>query len=160
MANEKILSKVLDIIGLGKPDMSDFDNRLQYQKVIYLLQASGLSLGYGYNWYLKGPYSSPLAHTLFAIDDNTFESSKGLVFKNNEVIEEKLEAFKKKLGEDIKDVNYLEILASLHYINKANFAGNGKGKELTEKLFQVKPYLKEADPILIEKALNNLKDYN
>lgn len=160
MANEKILSKVLDIIGLGKPDMSDFDNRLQYQKVIYLLQASGLSLGYGYNWYLKGPYSSPLAHTLFAIDDNTFEDSKSLVFKNNDVIVEKLEAFKEKLGEDIENVEYLEILASLHYINKATFSGKGEAKQLTDKLFDAKPYLKNANPTLIQKALYNLKDYN
>ncbi|MDY0386038.1 MAG: hypothetical protein RBT65_02695 [Methanolobus sp.] len=160
MANEKILSKVLDILELGKPNMSDFDHRLQYQKVIYLLQASGLSLGYGYNWYLKGPYSSPLTHILFAIDDSVFESSKYLVFKNNDVIVEKLESFKEKLGEDIKDIKYLEILASLHYINKATFSGNGKDEQLTKKLFEAKPYLKQTEPTLIEKALNNLKDYN
>lgn len=47
--DEKILSKILNLLGIESIDMDSFDNRLKYQKLIYLVQNSGLSLGYGYN---------------------------------------------------------------------------------------------------------------
>ena len=50
MTKRGILSKILNLLNIGMPDMSEFDNRLKYQKIIYLLQASDLSLGYGFNW--------------------------------------------------------------------------------------------------------------
>lgn len=37
-----------------------FDDRLILQKVVYLLQESGLEMGYRYHWYLRGPYSTGL----------------------------------------------------------------------------------------------------
>ena len=43
MTQKDVLCKVFDILELGKPDMLEFDNRIKYQKIVYLLQASGWS---------------------------------------------------------------------------------------------------------------------
>jgi len=82
--DEKILSKILNLLGFESIDMGSFDNRLKYQKLIYLVQNSGLSLGYGYNWYVRGPYSPSLTQDLFEINRNNqiFESGKRLALQN------------------------------------------------------------------------------
>ncbi|CAG0988676.1 MAG: hypothetical protein MPEBLZ_00162 [Candidatus Methanoperedens nitroreducens] len=162
MTQKEVLCKVLDVIGLGKPNMSQFDRRIQYQKIIYLLQSSGISLGYGFNWYIKGPYSSPLAHVLYEIDDAVYEENKNLVFIDNERIVKELNDFRNKLGDDINNVNYLEVLASLHYINKANFSGKGRFPDLRRRLLEAKPVLNEIDNIesLIKKAYDHLSKFN
>jgi len=162
MTRREILSKILDLLDIGMPNMSEFDNRLKYQKIIYLLQASDLSLGYGFNWYIKGPYSSPLAHDLFEIDDSIFENSRSITFNNHEQILNNIEKFKVKLGNNIENVDYLEVLASLHYINKATFSGKGRLDELKYRLLNIKPSLKEIRDInnLIDKAYTNLSSFN
>jgi uncharacterized protein YwgA len=164
MATKVVLSKVLEILDLGKPDMSTFDNRLQLQKIIYLLQSSGISLGYGYNWYVKGPYSSPLAHDLFEIEKSTeiYEKNVGIQFKNHNHIVRKLESFRDFLGDDINDVNYLEVLASLHYINEATFSGNCRESDLKHKLLEAKPSLRDVPNLddIISKAYVNLLKFD
>ena len=163
MTKEEILSKVLDILKIGKPNMNDFSNRIKYQKIIYLLQASGVSLGYGFNWYIRGPYSSPLAHVLFnIIEDDTYENSKTLTFNDNAKIVSSLDAFTKKIDENINDIDYLEVLASLHYINKSTFSGNGNYSDLKRKLLDVKPNLMQINNIsdLVQKAYDDLPNYN
>ncbi len=164
MSQEKVLCRVFKLLGLGKPDMSSFENRLKYQKVVYLLQSFGLSLDYGFTWYLKGPYSSPLAHTLFSIEKNPmiYDESESMKFKNEEEIVDKLNVFKEKLGEGIGDVLYLEVLASLHYINKSRFSGKGNLNDLKGGLFDAKPHLLGIDNVsqVIEKAYKDLNYYN
>lgn len=164
MPKETVLCKVFDTLGVERIDMSEFDNRLKYQKIVYLLQSlTGLSLGYGFNWYLKGPYSSPLAHTLYFIQDNptVYEESKDIKFNQNKEVMNELEKFKEKLGDCFNDPLYLEILASLRYIDIANFNGKGTDVKLKTKLFEVKPYLNTDKNIgLIEKAYKELRNYS
>lgn len=160
MANEAVLSKVLEILELKKPDMSTFDSRLQLQKIIYLIQSSGISLGYGYNWYVKGPYSSPLAHDLFEIEKSTeiYEKNEEIKFENHEQIVHKLKSFRDFLGDDINDVKYLEVLASIHYINESTFSGKGDESRLKYRLLEAKPSLRDVPNIgdIISKAYTNL----
>ena len=65
--NEKmkklILGRILKRTGNFNPNSyaTSFDQRLIFQKTIYLLQAFGLYLGYVFSWYIRGPYSSELA---------------------------------------------------------------------------------------------------
>ena len=60
MKGSKYYVLTLQLVGFDWVDMDNFNNRLIYQKVIYLMQNFGLSLGYGYSWYVKGPYSPDL----------------------------------------------------------------------------------------------------
>ena len=158
MTKKEILCKIFGILGIEKPDMLEFDNRLKYQKIIYLLQASGISLGYGFNWYIKGPYSSHLAHELFEIDDSIYKSSQNIVFNNHKSVNDDIIEFKEKLGINKENVNYLEVLASLHYINKATFSGDGDFDDLKNRLLILKPILIQVDNIdeLIKEAYDSL----
>lgn len=159
----KILSKVLEILEVGKPDMSKFDNRLKLQKVVYLLQSSGMSLGYGYNWYVKGPYSSPLAHDLFEIEKSSeiYEKNAEVKFENHEQIVHKLESFRDFLDNDINDIKYLEVFASIHYINESTFSGKGDESKLKYRLLEAKPSLNDVSDIneIISKAYTNLLEF-
>ena len=68
MSESEILSRVFNILDVGRPDMSTFSSRLKYQRIVYLLQSlTELSLGYGYIWYVKGPYSPELAQALYKL---------------------------------------------------------------------------------------------
>lgn len=120
---QKVLAKLFTLLGFQKINMSNFANRLKYQKLIYLLQNYGLSLGYGYSWYVRGPYSPILTRDLFSIsnDDAIFESSKNLTFKNSSIINSKIENFKSILGEDSQNPLFLEVLASMLFIKKSMY---------------------------------------
>lgn len=161
---EKVLSRVLDILTIGRPDMAEFSNRLQLQKIIYLLQSSGVSLGYGFSWYVKGPYSPELTKVLYEIyqNDTIYEESKNIKFKDNDAIVDKLQKFNDILGEDRNNITYLEVLASLHYINKVIFSGNGDLDNLKKRLLEAKPSLETISNIeaIIEKAYHNLPNFN
>jgi uncharacterized protein YwgA len=65
--DELKLFKILQMLGFDSVDMTSNDNRIVYQKIIYLLQNYGVSLGYGYKWYIRGPFSSELQHDLIGI---------------------------------------------------------------------------------------------
>ncbi|MCD4845084.1 MAG: hypothetical protein K8R25_11425 [Methanosarcinales archaeon] len=164
MANKTVLSKVLEIMELGKPDMSTFDNRIRLQKIIYLLQSSGMSMGYGYNWYVKGPYSSPLTHDLYEIAESTeiYENNENIKFKDHEKIVSNLEKFRVFLGEYADNVKYLEVFTSIHYINEAMFSGKGDQARLKDKLLEAKPSLGDTPNIddIISKAYEKLQTFS
>jgi uncharacterized protein YwgA len=113
-----ILSRVLKTIGFDNVDMDNFDNRLIYQKLIYLIQNYGLSLGYGYSWYVKGPYSPELTKTLFTINPESFAESDNFRFQNDDVVIGKMHEIKTILNNKIQDPLFLEILASIVFIKK------------------------------------------
>jgi len=163
MVKEKVLSRVLDILALGRPDMAEFSNRLRLQKIIYLLQSSDVSLGFGFSWYVKGPYSPELTKALYEIyqNDTIFEESKNIMFKDHDAIVTKLKKFNDILGEDRNNITYLEVLASLHYINKVVFSGRGNLNELRLRLLEAKPSLETIPNIetIIEKAYGNLSKF-
>lgn len=157
-----ILSKCLSILGLSRPNMEDFDERLRLQKIVYLLWAYGISLGYGFNWYVRGPYSPKLASDGYAIDDELFERGGEVRFNNEEQVVESLNRFKEIIGEKINDPLYLEILASLHYIKKVAFGGRDNFAGISNWLTSQKPYLKNIEGIdtLISSAYKDLQYFN
>jgi len=116
---ELILSRILQLVGIDHVDMDNFDNRLIYQKIIYLLQNYGLSLGYGYSWYVKGPYSSELAKTLFNITPQITTESASFAFHDNDLIIRKIAEFKSILNHEIGNPLFLEVLASIVFIQKS-----------------------------------------
>jgi uncharacterized protein YwgA len=95
---------------------NDFDKRLILQKTIYLLQAFGLNVGYAYNWYLRGPYSSELAHTAYDVAEN-YDPELVVQFddsKSENTFDNFLHFISNK-----KDNQYcLEAIASIHFLAK------------------------------------------
>ena len=59
-----ILYMVAQQFGLKRDTTED---RLKLQKTIYLLQANGLQLGYGFSWYRYGPYSQDLVQDAYLV---------------------------------------------------------------------------------------------
>ena len=100
-----------------KFSMDKFDDRHRLQKFIYLLQAHDIYLGYDYSWYLRGPYCTTLAKRGFVLDSiyKSIPSSAKSVFVDPD-IREKFNKFKKFIKGKEMDINYLEILASLHIL--------------------------------------------
>lgn len=156
-----VLSKCLNILGFPKPDMENFEQRLLLQKRVYLLLAYGVSLGYGFNWYVRGPYSPKLASDGYALDDEIFDEGSRIQFNNEDTIVGTLNNFKAILGGKMTDPQYLEILASLHYIKKVAFGGRDDFKGITNWLKNQKPYLKNIAGIddIIRSAYNDLQNF-
>ena len=94
--------------------MDSFDDRLRFQKIVYLLQAFDINRGYDYSWYLRGPYCSLAAHDGYDLRD-VYESIPmgSKVFKSARANK----AFKRfcKFVEN-KGTCDLEIAAHLHYL--------------------------------------------
>lgn len=70
---KSFISILRDKIGFSF-DMDDFDDRLKLQKYVFIAKSFGFKHNYGYNLYIRGPYSSKLADDYFDI------------FRNNEMV--------------------------------------------------------------------------
>lgn len=129
MSPSQIVTKlVLD--ALGQPmELGAFDRRLEIQKKVYLAQLAGVDLGYRFGWYLRGPYCRELTSDVFQIreqlegGDNDWkrEDLRPSVRKN-------LEGAKRiwaNRPSDVKETDWLELLASLHYLKHIAFWPGG-----------------------------------
>jgi uncharacterized protein YwgA len=138
---EKIVCKLLKSLGLSQINAESFENRLRYQKIIYLLQYFDLPVGFRFNWYVRGPYSPPLTDIIYSIHYNPslWEQSREIEFKEENEVEEKIYNLKILLGEKLEDWEYLEIFASLAYIKENN--PSMTNDELTARLEKLKPFI-------------------
>lgn len=96
-------------------DIGTFSNRIKLQKIVYLIQANGINLGYSFSWYLHGPYSPDLTKDAYQIGD--FSKVKEVRFENPE-IEAKFNDIKSKIGSHKNDDFWLEASASIHLLKK------------------------------------------
>ncbi len=94
--------------------MDEFNDRLKLQKMIYLLQSSGVYLGYEFRYYIHGPYCSKLTQIGFEISEiyGDITVKKDQLFQDKNV-EKKYKKTIKLLNE-LKTPRNLEIAASLH----------------------------------------------
>jgi uncharacterized protein YwgA len=137
--------------------------RLKLQKIVYLLQAYGMQLGYGYIWYKYGPYSHDLVSDAYAVLNSEKgrykEKTKGWEF--GESTKRKFEEFEKKLGDILDDAGRLELLASVHYLyshKKTDVSENEH--EFVEAFKKRKPKLfdgREIDEGLIKETLHQAR---
>jgi uncharacterized protein YwgA len=162
--NEQILCKVLNIIGYNEINIDELEDRLRIQKLVYLIQSYGLSLCYGYIWYVRGPYSPELTQTVYGIGENPhiFSKVEDVKLKDNNEIENRLASFMSIIGDKLHDNQYLEILSSMHYINKVMHNGKGSKKRVEFNLYKAKPslrMLRDID-IIVSDAYDKLKYFN
>lgn len=140
MAN-KYLRPIFKIIYGNDFDYSDFDQRMEMQKAIYLLQDMWVPVGdYGFRWYLHGPYSQSLQ------DDMYYESKKDIknIILNKEYVE-KLEQIKKIINSNEKGKysigQWVECLASLHYLRENVMSFKSSDEDVVAELQTRKPHL-------------------
>jgi len=162
--DERILSRVFSQLGFPKIDMNNFQDRLKFQKLVYLMQNFGLPLGYGYSWYVRGPYSPELTKTLFSISNNPalFSKGKELRFKEEAAVVSRIDEFGKLLGVDLTDPLFLEVLASMVFIKKAHRSKKLDDDELKTLLLSLKPRLKHEENIelTLHKACSKIANFN
>jgi uncharacterized protein YwgA len=96
-------------------DMLSFSNRLKLQKIIYILQAHGINLGYCFNFYLHGPYSTDLARNGFQIKN--YQEMKEARFEED-VDEERFKGFLEKIKSKKSDIGWLECASSIIFLKK------------------------------------------
>lgn len=94
--------------------MNSFNDRLYFQKLVYLLQSFGIYLGYPFAWYLRGPYCSTLAYNGFNLQevyDKIPHTKLNFDDKNDQENYNRFLDFLKS-----KEIGDLEIAASLHFL--------------------------------------------
>src|SRR5262249_25837222 len=141
------LKLVLDEAGISQLDLRTFSQRFNIQKRIYLIQLMGLDLGYRYGWYLRGPYSRSLTADAFALRDEliageTHHAAYRLSPKAAERIAKARKLWDVPSGLSIGTDEWLELLASLHYLRHIAYWPKGCNKDF-EAVFSA---LGEAKP--------------
>lgn len=139
-ARQIVLAGVLRRIGQFSVD--GFRDRLKLQKTVYLLQAFGIYLGYGFNWYLYGPYSPALARDAYEVIPTLERRSLSPPFVDPGA-ESGFAKFTEFLGSRKDDPKWLEQVASLHMLSRVY--GNDNKKAIFEKMAEKQPYLTEMD---------------
>lgn len=159
---DKDLYKIIEQL-IGKSYFLEYTNNFFYriivQKVLYLLTHGRsnpkISLPYQWNFYLRGPYSSGIAHMIYHMSDfkdDVISKSRELneSFKDPlnhfNKFKEELDPFLKQYETDLKinKADIYELLATLTYISMQ--IGSNKDK-LFEKLKQFKPDLSKKLPL-------------
>lgn len=121
-----------------RPDV--FEDRMEMQKAVYLLQNMGISVGdYRFMWYKHGPYSQTLQNDIFnlyGVDDIDINFSADA---KKEIDTLKSVIFKE--GLEYNESQWVECLGSLHYI-KENLLPSSAGDEtVLKELKNRKPHL-------------------
>lgn len=111
----EVLATVLKRVGGFDPKefASDFDARLRLQKAIYLLEEGfEVDLGYPFNYYLRGPYSTALAKDAYSLTQDLIDTTEVRKFKNSEV-ESRFQRFRTFIQPHITDADWLETAATI-----------------------------------------------
>jgi uncharacterized protein YwgA len=100
---------------IGNFSMKDFKSRLVFQKTIYFMNYFGFDLGYNFDWYIAGPYSSELASDGFKLNIS-YKNVKEAKIIDPE-LEEKFQRFTRFIKR-YRNPHELELLASVHFLKK------------------------------------------
>ncbi len=112
-----ILKMLADRFALRRDHLKD---RIHLQKAIYLLQISGVRLGYGFSWYNYGPYSQELVYDAYDVltSENEQYTEKTRSLKFHPDSEAKLAKFTEILGNNLTNPEFLELVASVDFVCK------------------------------------------
>lgn len=145
----------------------DIEARLKLQKTVYLLEAFGLQLGYGFNWYKYGPYSQDLVHDAYEVlysERNEYEN-RTKSWRFSEDSEKRFDKFKDICADILDDPDALELVASVDFVNTVWYP-DAAGDEFAsvfmdkkKKLFSGTPVSKKRilDALVLSKKLRELR---
>ncbi|MDH3657179.1 MAG: hypothetical protein OEM77_03490 [Nitrosopumilus sp.] len=142
-----IMSNVRDI------QLDHFNDRMYFQKLGYLVQQIHHENSYDFSWYVRGPYSSALASSLFLHEE------KGTYKKSSKLSESEIETKNKiseLLGKQIKNPYSLELYASLWYLMSGKRISAKENDEIIRIMRKEKPHFQLKD---IEHALEKISKF-
>lgn len=131
------LALVLNKLGLLPVDLTTFSKRFNLQKRIYLAQVAGADLGYRYGWYLRGPYSRMLTADAFLLRDEIADGERDFEkFDLKADVAKRLDRAQELWIRDDSftgtDEEWLELLASLHYLRHIVYRPAGARPDFDE----------------------------
>lgn len=142
--NNSHIATAVAIRDLNCYSLETIDDRILLQKKVYLAQDIGLPLGYGYSWYIHGPYSPDLTAVAYqiipegktAIENHSLkEPYASMIAKVNSlenIIDEK--------DLKISAVQWYELIASIAYWFRRGYNTEQKA---VEKIHATKPQFTE-----------------
>jgi uncharacterized protein YwgA len=145
IVNAKILAGLLKR-SYDEVDLQKFDDRLKVQKYIYILQERGIPLGFYFNFYLYGPYSTDLTRMAHQIKD--YNQAHNVKFKN-QVFEDNFIQTISVIKKHKDDIKWLECVASIMFLKKNGYSKRTIYDKITNKITNF-------DNVYIAKVWNEL----
>lgn len=124
-------------------DISNLNNRIKCQKIIYFAKRLGVAPNYNFNLYLHGPYSPDLAKNLYTLSDYFQE-----IIPFEPLSDELVNKYHLLNSINNYELNIMEIAASLDILNNENM----------EEAIKKTKELKKCNNIEIKKALKLLNE--
>lgn len=138
MANKLLAPVYQDVYG-EQFASGDFSKRMKMQKLIYLLQEAGISIGdYNFHWYEHGPYSQQLQNDILKITDcdnhsiSYSESARITISRLKHILDS---------NPLCDNAIWIDCLSSLQYLKNYVCSYNASDEKIVEKLQERKPYL-------------------
>lgn len=159
--NNAYLATAIVIRDLKCYSIDTIGKRILLQKKVYLAQDLGLPLGYGYSWYVHGPYSTDLTAVVYQIVPEGTEAIEGKTLKQPycDIVN------KVNRLEDVIDLNELRLTVVQWYELIASIAYWYNRKYKTEQevlgiIHKTKPQFTDEQTTSAFKAYINLKEAN
>jgi uncharacterized protein YwgA len=145
--------KILRIMSnIGDIRLGHFNDRMYLQKLGYLIQKVENEYPYDFSWYLRGPYSSSLASSLFLHEEKgTYEKPAKLSESENKTKEK----INELLGKN-NDAYSLELYASLWYLMSGSKVSTKEKDEILRIMCKEKPHFDKKN---IETALEKISKF-
>ena len=124
---------------------SNFDQRMEMQKAIYLLQDMGVPVGdYGFRWYQHGPYSQILQDDMYYENGRSY-AALTLPKEYADSISCLYDVVHSQYRNKYTIAHWVECLASLHYLRENVLSYNASENEVVDALEKRKAHLKDHD---------------
>jgi len=142
MANRYLLPVYNTLYGKSF-SYSNFDQRMEMQKAVYLLQDMGVPVGdYGFRWYQHGPYSQCLQDDMHYENGRSF-AALTLPKEYADSIDQLYNVIHSTARGNYTVAHWVECLASLHYLHDNVLRFNATEDEVVAALEKRKPHLND-----------------
>ena len=100
--------------------MDTFNGNLRLQKLVSMMEAFGVYLGYDYSWYLRRPYCTSLARASFELEQFNYKipdrARAKFMYPETQKKFDRATRFIDSIMKDPDDLTRLEISSSLHLL--------------------------------------------
>lgn len=118
-----------------------FDQRLEMQKAVYLLQDMGVPVGdYGFRWYQHGPYSQNLQDDMYYANKHPYTEVQ-FSREHAKRIDQLRSVIHDNSRGEYSICHWVECLASLHYLRQNVMAFSATKADVVLELERRKPHL-------------------
>lgn len=124
---------------------SRFEDRMQMQKGIYLLQNMGVPVGdYGFRWYKHGPYSQSLQDDMF-YEDGKAQDDIHLTDESTDALEQLHRVIHSNQRGNYSISHWTECLASIHYLKENILSRTAREDDILTELTTRKSHLNNVE---------------